>query len=360
MSKTDSKKTYTSAIINKLDNSQVEIKAVIENSIWSKYRQTALKNINESLSMDGFRKGMIPENILIAKVGEMAILEEVAELAISNSYVDIISDNNVEAIGRPEIKVTKLATNNPIEFTATTSIIPKIELPDYKKIAIKETSKSNTEAETVTEKDLDEAILRIRKSRVSHEGHDHDKLTPEEHEKEILENLPDLNDEFVKSLGEFKDVADFKDKVSKIVAEEKKNSAKEKMRIKIADAISDESKISLPEIIIESELDRTEAQFRNDIERMGVKLEDYVKHANKTLVDIRTEWRPHAEKKAKLQLILNEIAKKESLSPSEAEIENEVKHIVEHYKDADRERAAVYAETVLKNEKVFQFLENLK
>lgn len=353
-------KSYGNATVKNLENSRVEIIGSIPAEIWIEYRRPALKNINESITIDGFRKGMVPENILVTRVGEMTILEEVAELAISKAYVDILIDNKIDAIGRPEIKVTKLATGNPLEFTAVTAIIPEIKLPDYKNIAVAEIAKTDPKEEKVGEKDIDEAILRIRKSRVSHEGHDHDKLTPEEHDKKIMENLPELNDDFVKSLGQFKDLDDFRSKVSNIIAEERKNSAKEKQRIRIADAISDKSTLSLPEILIESELNRTEAQFKNDIERMGVKLEDYMKHANKTLADLRTEWRPHAEKKAKLQLILNEIAKKENLSPSQKDIEAEVNHIVEHYKDADRERAAVYAETVLTNEKVFQFLESEK
>ena len=110
--------------------------------------------------------------------------------------------------------------------------------------------------------------------------------------------------------------------------------------------------------MIEGELGRTEAQFSADIERMGVKLDDYLKHAKKSAEDLRKEWRPMAEKKAKLQLILNEIAKVESIKPSKEEVEAEIKHILEHYKDADRERAEVYAETILTNEKVFQFLED--
>ena len=90
---------------------------------------------------------------------------------------------------------------------------------------------------------------------------------------------------------------------------------------------------------------------------MGVKLDDYLKHAKKNIEDLRKEWRPYAEKKAKLQLILNAISSAENIKPEPAEIEEEVDHIIEHYKDADRESAQTYAETVLTNEKVFQWLE---
>jgi trigger factor len=185
-------------------------------------------------------------------------------------------------------------------------------------------------------------------------------MTPEEHEKAILDSLPEFNDEFVRSLGDFKDIADFKEKVREMVGQNKKDEAREKLRIRIADAIVDATTADLPEIMVNTELDRTQAQFASDIEKMGVKMEDYLKHAKKTIEEIRKDWLPHAEKKAKLQLVLNSIASAEKITVDPKEIEDEVNHIVEHYKEADRERASVYAETVLTNEKVFAMLEGVK
>ena len=57
----------------------------IPTSLWEKNRVEALKYFNNSVTIDGFRKGMVPENILIVKVGEKAILEEMAEMAMSKS-----------------------------------------------------------------------------------------------------------------------------------------------------------------------------------------------------------------------------------------------------------------------------------
>ena len=356
----DTSKNYENLTIKKLDKSQIEISASIPATIWEAGRKQALKNINETVSIDGFRKGNVPENILISKVGEKVINEEMAELALSKVYIDILMDNKIEAIGKPDVQVMKLAIGNPLEFKATTAVIPEIKLPDYKSIAKKEVEKDAKSEIKVEDKDVDEAILKIRKSRASHEGHDHDKMTPEEHEKAIMDSLPEFNDEFVRSLGDFKDIAEFKEKVREMVGQNKKDEAREKLRIRIADAIVDATKADLPEIMIETELDRTQAQFASDIEKMGVKMEDYLKHAKKTIEEIRKDWLPHAEKKAKLQLVLNSIASAEKIVVDPKEIEDEVNHIVEHYKEADRERASVYAETVLTNEKVFAMLEGMK
>jgi len=354
---TQSKHKYENLNIKKLEKSQVEITASIPSSVWEKTRNEALKNLNNTVTLDGFRKGNIPENILIAKIGEMAVLEEMAELILPKVYVDIVIDNKIDAIGRPNINVTKLAKGNPLEFKAVTAVMPEISLPDYKKISGDVVTKNSKIDETVTDKELEEAILRIRKMHVSHEGHDHDKMTPEEHEKSVMDNLPELTDDFVKKIGNFENVPDFKNKLSKMISEDKIAQAKEKIRLMIADKIADETKVEIPDLMVKSELSRTEAQFSADLERMGVKMEDYLKHAKKSLEDLKKEWTPHAEKKAKLQLILNSISDKEKIKPTKEEIEGEVKHITQHYKDADIEKATTYAETVLTNEKVFEFLE---
>ena len=357
---TQTSKSYSTADIKKLEKAQIEINGSISSEILETFRTQALKNINNMVSVDGFRKGNIPENILVSKVGDMAILEEMAELALSKAYLDIIIDNKLDSIGKPTIGVTKLAKGNPLEFKITTAVIPELKLPDYKKIAQAEIKKNDPSELKVTEKDIEDSILRIRKSHASHEGHDHEKMTPEEHEKAVEAAIPEFTDAFVKTLGDFSDIPDFKNKLSDMIAENKRDQANEKTRIRIADAIAEKTEVELPDIMIESELNRTQAQFDADVQRMGVKMDDYLKHAKKSLEDLRKEWRPHSEKKAKLQLVLNEIARIEKIAPTAEEIEEEVNHIVEHYKDADREQAGTYAETVLTNEKVFQFLESDK
>lgn len=353
---TKNQKNYGDAKINKLKNSEVEIIGSIPSEIWERHRGTAVENINNSVSVDGFRKGMVPENILIKRVGEMAVLEEMAELALSPAYMDIIIDNKIDAIGRPKIEVTKLASGNPLEFKITSAVFPDIVLPDYKQISADIVAKQNPEDVKVTEKDMESTIGSI----LSDAQRTDDKGVSSDAGQSKSDVKPELTDEFVKKLGAFSSVSDFKEKLKTMLEQQKRDQAIEKRRIQIADAISDATKIEIPEIMIESETARIESQFNHDIEKMGVKLEDYLKHSKKSIEDLRGEWRPHAEKKAKLQLILNAISAKEKLRPAEEEVEHEVKHIMGHYKDADHEQAHTYADTVLTNEKVFRFLEENK
>lgn len=346
--------------VKKLPKSEVEIEGELESEVFESYFAKALKKIGETLKLDGFRKGKIPESVLLSNVPEIRILEEMAEMALGEHYPKIIEDEKIDAISRPEISITKLARNNPLGFKIKTAILPEIKLPDYKDIAKKTISgitkeEKNTE---VTEKELEDTIMDIRKSRapkVHVAEHEHKEGETHEHPEP---ELPEFNDEFVKALGPFKDIEDFKTKLKENIKLEKENKLKEKTRLKIIEKIIDESKMDLPEILIEVELDKILYRMESDIAQMGLKFEDYLKHLSKTIEDLRKEFRNDGEKKAKFGLVINEIGKMEKITADPEQVASEVAMILEHYKEADPERAQMHAENVLTNEKIFQFLES--
>jgi trigger factor len=115
--------------------------------------------------------------------------------------------------------------------------------------------------------------------------------------------------------------------------------------------------MELPDILVQSEIERMLSQFKYDVSQMGIKFEDYLTHVKKTEADIRKEWEKDAENKAKGQLVLSKIGQLEKLTPDETVVETQVKHLMEHYADADELNTRAYVKMVLTNEKVFDFLE---
>ncbi len=99
------------------------------------------------------------------------------------------------------------------------------------------------------------------------------------------------------------------------------------------------------------------AQLEANLKQMGQTFESYAKHAKKTAEEVEKEWTPDARERAKEELILHHLALAEKISPDVEAVEREVKHILEHYKEAVPERARAHVENMLVNEKVFQFLE---
>lgn len=343
--------------INKLPKSEVEIEGELSADKFESYFGTALKMLGENLKVDGFRKGKIPEAIMLKHIPEIQILEKMAELALNEHYPKIIEVEKLDVIARPEISITKLARKNPLEFKIKTAVLPEIKVADYKNIAksilradLKDSKSSDLE---VTDEDIENTIMDIRKSRAPKKH-----VTEGEIPEETTEELPELNDEFVKGLGPFENVTDFKNKLKINLKLEKENQQKEKTRLKIIEKIIEDSSLDVPEILIDMEVNKILYKMESDITQMGLKFEDYLKHLNKTKEDLRKEFRGDGEKKAKFGLILNEIAKIEKIVADQAQVEKEVAQILSYYKDADPERARMHAENVLTNEKIFQFLES--
>jgi len=352
--------------VTKLPKSEIEIEGELDAGIFETYFSKALKNIGEKMELPGFRKGKAPENIVLAQAGEIRVLEEMAELALAEHYPKIIKQEKLDVVGRPSIGITKLARNNPLGFKIKSAVLPEVALPNYKKIAkdILEGATDKDKDTTVSDKELEDTIMDIRKSRapkVHMAAKSSEAGSPDasaEASREVPTELPELNDDFVQALGPFKDVEDFKQKLKENIKLEKGNQVKEKMRLKIIEKIIDDTTIDTPDILIESELQKILYRMESDITQMGLKFDDYLKHLNKTVEDLKKEFRNDAEKKAKFSLVLNEIAKTEKIIPDDEQVAKEVAHILEHYKDADPERARMHAENVLTNEKIFQFLES--
>lgn len=337
----------------KLPHSQLKIEAEIEAKEFMSFWPKALKYLSENAKLDGFRPGKVPENVLISKIGEMGVLEETAEMAVAEYYSKIIIGEKISAIGRPQITLTKLAKDNPLNFTIVTAIAPEFELPEYKKIAKEVMAKE--ESVEVTEKEYDEFIQAIRKSRAPHvhaEG--------EEHKDDEHVELPEVTDEFVRALGDFENIEDFNKKARENLQQEKIYRSKEKLRLETLDKLVEKTEIDLPEVLIESELNKLQSQFEENLAGMNIPMDEYFKRINKTAEEVRAEWRPEAEKRAKIQLIINKIALKEKLEPAAEDIKKETAHLLAQYKDADPRRLELYVETMLVNDKVFQFLEEQK
>ena len=164
--------------------------------------------------LDGFRKGHVPEGVLLKNIGEQVVTEDMAHRALQDEYTTIIKENKIDAIGQPEVTITKLAPGNPLGFKIKVAVMPDMTLPDYKKIAAKHNKKKETI--TVEDKEVDETIAEIQKMHNKSvekktEGED---STEKKEEKETPP--PPLTDDFVKTLGDFKTVDDFKKKLRDI------------------------------------------------------------------------------------------------------------------------------------------------
>jgi len=362
--------------IEKQAGSLVCITGEIPYAELEKHRNGAVSAISKEIEIDGFRKGHIPENVLIQKVGEMAILTEMAERTLSHVYPELVKLHTLDVIGYPKISITKIAKDNPLGFTITVAVVPQMTLPDYTAIAKKVNAEK--ESKEVTDEEVTKQIEDILRQKVAYERlqekakanaetphvHDENCAHDDKEEKSIEDAanipLPELTDEYVKTFGkpgQFESVEDFKNKIKEHMAIEKARDIDSRHRAKITDEIIEKTTVELPQVMLDAEINQMFAQMEEDLKRAQLKMDDYLGHIKKTKEDLVKEWTPMAEKRAKLQLVLNEIAKRDAITPDPSLVDHEVSHLLEQYKDADEKRVRVYVSSVLTNEAVLKKLE---
>ncbi|MDO8579335.1 MAG: trigger factor [bacterium] len=303
--------SYKATVREMPESGEVEIRSSIEANEFDEAVKTTLGKIREEMTLHGFRKGSVPEKMVREKVGETTLLYEAAEHAISHAYGHILQAEKIDAIGQPKVSITKMAVGNPLEFTIVTAVVPKIGKLDYKKIAVGENSKP-IDLPIVTDEELAKA----------------------------KEKMPEVTKENL--------------------IQEKEHRAKEKKRLELIDALTKNIEVIIPTVLTDSELMRMIEQMKHDIERMGLKFEDYLKHLKKSEEEMRVEWRPQALQRVKLDLVLSHIAREEKIVPDMIKVEEEIKHAKEHHKGIDENRARMYFSHIFENQAVFEFLEGQK
>jgi len=83
--------------------------------------------------------------------------------------------------------------------------------------------------------------------------------------------------------------------------------------------------LELPKMIIKEEVDARLSRLLERIEKLGLKLESYLSSLGKTVVSLREEYETQTRQSIALELILNEIARKEEIKVTEAEVEEALK-----------------------------------
>ena len=124
---------------NDLGKSQIEITVELSVEEFAPYVSKAAEKIAKDIKIDGFRPGHAPVDMVKKKVGEITILEEAANLAINKTIGEIFEKHFGEdqPIGRPDIRITKLAPGNPLEYKIIAAILPTVELGEYKNFGLK-------------------------------------------------------------------------------------------------------------------------------------------------------------------------------------------------------------------------------
>ena len=298
----------------KLPGSQIEVEISLDQKEFLPYYESAYQKALAGVQIKGFRPGAAPKEMADAAVDKEVVFSEAAKEAIRWSLDEVSKENEWTLIDTPQVSVEDAELG--IKYKATLTIFPDVKLGNYKKIAHKVLGEKK-EAK-VEPGEIEKTLEWIQQSRK--EG----------------DKLPELNDEFAKTVGKFENLEALKKSVNDGILMEKQMKERDRLRLKMLDEIIKDSNLDLPAVMIEK-------TFQGMSKQWG----PMMKAAGKTEEQVAQDLRSRAKENVASNLVIYKIAQTEKLEPTSEEVETKLGGGGDYN----------YNYSVLLNEKVYQFLE---
>jgi trigger factor len=334
----------------------------------------------------GFRPGRAPRALLERYIGRDELYGEATESLVRTAYRRAVSEVGVIPVGRPEFDVPPLDEAKPLRFVARVDIAPEVDPGDYHAVRVPFTEPG------VTDADVDAVIedLRRRRGRLVSvaeraTGGDYVLIRPTAVQgtdrfqagrevlvelgagvfprevEEVFEGtaagdertvsgadgwqlsatvvdvkrreLPPLDDAFARSVGNVPTMDELRARLRDRLAADAAAKAREEHEQQVLTAVLDGATVELPNSLIEHEIEHLVAELAESLQRQGYTLERYLKSAGKDLAALSAELRPRAERRLRIRFVLDEIARREGLVPTQEEIVQEEEKVAASLKE---------------------------
>ncbi len=143
--------------VTELPESKVKIDVSVEPAVVEKRIDRAAKALAGEMKMPGFRKGKVPPQMVIQRVGREAVVEQALRESLPEWYEKALLESGVASIGDPKLDVGELPEQGEeLAFSIEVFVRPRAELGDYRGLEV-----GRAEAE-VPDEAIDSEIERLR------------------------------------------------------------------------------------------------------------------------------------------------------------------------------------------------------
>ena len=423
----------------KLPSSQIGLEIEITPEMSKNAYEKVIQQFTRSANIPGFRKGKVPRQILLQRIGQRNLKAAALEDLIQDSIRKAVADEKIQVIGEFELRsqfddlVNNFESGKPLTFAAAVDVVPEITLGEYKGLQVKaeevkfdenEVNKTldNYRSEKATlipiedqpAKEGDMALVDFHgRFAYAPEGEEPQEIPggkaedfqveltegqfipgfiegilgmkpgetkeisvqfPTEYGSEELagkaavfsitlkelkgKELPELTDDFAQEVSDFDTLAELRESLEtryKADVERRTNANKEEALLK---ALVKLVEVELPATMINQEIDYLLTQQAMQLSNYGVDIRQFF--TSETIPVMRERSRPDAIARIKESLAIREVAKRESLTVTEEELQEEMKKVRQQLDpntdvDPDRLREVVQADLV--KQKTVKWLE---
>ncbi len=281
-----------------LPKSTVEITITIPKETVSEEYKKAFEMLQKEVEVEGFRKGKVPKDIAEKNIRKDQIYEQLIRNYIPKTYTAIIEKESLKPIISPRVDLKKAKEGEDWEVCMTTAEAPKVELGNYKE--------------------------KVQAAK-----------------KEVKKN-----DIWVPG----------KDKEPTEADREKQKQAQFQAAL---EALMKEAKIEVSELVLDEEIQRKLAKLVDDIQKVGLTMDSYLKSKNLTKEQIQAQIRREVEDSYKIEFLLQEIADKENISVDKADLDKIFANIKDPKEKEQVENNAYYYAALLRKQKTLDYINSL-
>jgi trigger factor len=333
--------------------------------------QKAYKELAKQVRLPGFRPGKAPAKLLEARFGREAMLDQVVNDALPSRYGQVVAEQEVQPLGRPDIEVTKKEYGQDLAFTVEVDIRPALVLPDLSALSVSvdpiEVSDEDVDAEleslrarfgtltgvdrpvavgdftsidlsaTVDGEDvpnaaaeglshevgsgrliagLDDAVvgLSVDESKVFTAKLATGEFAGQDAEVTVTvrsikeRELPEPDDEFAQLASEFDTIDELRANLSDQVRQVKRAKQAEQIRTATVDALLDRVEVPLPESYVQAQYDSVIHSALSGLDHDEAKFNELLVEQGSSREQFDAEARTASEKDVKRQLLLDALA----------------------------------------------------
>src|SRR5438128_1525322 len=245
----------------------VEAPADVVQQEWER----AYVRVQKQARLPGFRKGYVPRSLVKLHFAD-DVRREVAEHLIPDVYRRALSEAHLDPVNEPDLQEVKLEEGAPLSFVAVVEVKPSIELGEVKEKV-----------------------------------------------------LPELDDEFAKSLGKFASLAALRAELRRELEARRAEDERRELQEGVVDAVLAGHHFTVPDAMVMRHVAHQIEHARESMRQQGLDPDrvpwDYGK--------LITELRPGAEKAVRRALLLEAIAEREAIEPTDTDVDAELEKVAQ-------------------------------
>jgi trigger factor len=343
----------------------------------------AAEDLAQSVKVPGFRKGKVPRQVLLQRVGRERLMTEAVESHIGGWFWNAAARTRLRPVEQPEYDFQLPASSDEDwEFTATVAVQAKPEIPDWKELevgiaeveapeelvqaeldALRATvaelvpvegrpvapddtvvvdlvAADETRRDYVVELGRGAVVEEIEQGLVGMSAGENKEISFELADgstqsltatiKEIKEKvLPPLDDDLARAASEFETLAELRADVESRLREQIEDEVETRFRADAADALVASSKVEAAGPLVESRTRELLRGFARQIEARGVELETFLAMTGQQPEELLARLHDEAQRSVARELVLDAVAGELGLQVPDAEVEQLVREQAE-------------------------------